>query len=34
MSGTATTPERETKEQTDVKRQPPYHVILHNDDDH
>src|SRR5881227_970585 len=34
MSGTATTPERETKEQPDVKRQPPYHVILHNDDDH
>ena len=34
MSGTATTPEKETKEQTEVKRQPPYNVILHNDDDH
>ena len=34
MSGTATTPEKETKEQPEVKRQPPYNVILHNDDDH
>jgi len=34
MSGTATTPEHETKEKTEVKRQPPYNVILHNDDDH
>jgi ATP-dependent Clp protease adaptor protein ClpS len=34
MSGTATTPERKTKEQEKVKRQPPYNVILHNDDDH
>lgn len=34
MSGTATTPERETKEQHETKRQPPYNVILHNDDDH
>ena len=34
MSGTTTTPERKTKEQTKVKRQPPYHVILHDDDDH
>lgn len=34
MSGTTTTPERKTKEKTQVKRQPPYNVILHNDDDH
>src|SRR5205085_8616089 len=34
MSGTATTPERKTKEKVEVKRQPPYNVILHNDDDH
>ena len=34
MSGTATTPEVETKEHVEVKRQPPYNVILHNDDDH
>jgi ATP-dependent Clp protease adaptor protein ClpS len=34
MSGTATTPERKTKERSDIKRQPPYNVILHNDDDH
>jgi ATP-dependent Clp protease adaptor protein ClpS len=34
MSGTATTPERKTKEEVEVKRQPPYNVILHNDDDH
>ena len=34
MSGTATTPERKTKEKKEVKRQPPYNVILHNDDDH
>ena len=34
MSGTATTPEVETKEKVEVKRQPPYNVILHNDDDH
>ncbi|WP_020468419.1 ATP-dependent Clp protease adaptor ClpS [Zavarzinella formosa] len=34
MSGTTTTPERKTKEQTKVKKQPPYNVILHDDDDH
>lgn len=34
MSGTATTPERKTKGKKEVKRQPPYNVILHNDDDH
>ena len=34
MNGTTTTPERRTKEKTKVKVQPPYHVILHNDDDH
>jgi len=33
MSGTAT-PELETKEKRQTKRQPPYNVILHNDDDH
>jgi ATP-dependent Clp protease adaptor protein ClpS len=35
MSGTtATTPERKTKEEHEVQKQPPYNVILHNDDDH
>jgi ATP-dependent Clp protease adaptor protein ClpS len=34
MSGTATTPEKKTKEKAETKRQPPYNVILHNDDDH
>jgi ATP-dependent Clp protease adaptor protein ClpS len=34
MSGTVTTPETATKENTEVKKQPPYNVILHNDDDH
>jgi len=32
MSQPATLPEQETEQQT--KRQPPYHVILMNDDDH
>ena len=32
--GTATTPEKKTKEKTDVQKQPPYNVILHDDDDH
>jgi ATP-dependent Clp protease adaptor protein ClpS len=34
MSGTATTPEKETKDKPEVQKQPPYNVILHNDDDH
>ena len=34
MSGTATTPETKTKPRPKVQRQPPYNVILHNDDDH
>ena len=35
MSGTTTTtPERKTKEDQELKKQPPYNVILHNDDDH
>src|ERR1051326_2921723 len=32
MSETITLPEEQTEER--VKRQPPYHVILLNDDDH
>jgi ATP-dependent Clp protease adaptor protein ClpS len=32
MSDTITLPEEKTEEK--VKRQPPYHVILLNDDDH
>lgn len=32
MSDTITLPEEKTQEKT--KRQPPYHVILLNDDDH
>ena len=34
MSDTATLPEVATKDREKVLRQPPYHVILHNDDDH
>jgi ATP-dependent Clp protease adaptor protein ClpS len=34
MSGTVTTPERKTQEERELQKQPPYHVILHNDDDH
>lgn len=34
MSDTATLPEVETEEEQRTKRQPPYHVILLNDDDH
>ena len=33
MSGTAT-PDLETRSKRATKRQPPYNVILHNDDDH
>jgi len=33
-SGPATLPEVETQEDQQTKRQPPYHVILLNDDDH
>jgi ATP-dependent Clp protease adaptor protein ClpS len=36
MSDTITLPEttRKAKEKDEVKKQPPYHVILWNDDDH
>lgn len=36
MSDTTTLPdiEQEVEEKEKVKRQPPYNVILHNDDDH
>jgi ATP-dependent Clp protease adaptor protein ClpS len=34
MSETITIPEKATKKQDKVKKQPPYHVILLNDDDH
>lgn len=36
MADTTTLPdvEREVEEKEKVKRQPPYNVILHNDDDH
>jgi ATP-dependent Clp protease adaptor protein ClpS len=36
MSGPATLPEPqvEPREREEVRRQPPYHVILINDDDH
>lgn len=34
MSNTATLPEIETEQQEKTKRQPPYHVVLLNDDDH
>ena len=36
MSGPVTLPETETETQTEQKtrRQPPYHVVLVNDDDH
>jgi ATP-dependent Clp protease adaptor protein ClpS len=32
--GTTAVPERATKERQQTKRQPPYNVILHDDDDH
>jgi ATP-dependent Clp protease adaptor protein ClpS len=34
MAGTAPLPETETREDQQTRRQPPYHVILLNDDDH
>lgn len=34
MSDTITLPEEQTESQQSTKRQPPYHVILLNDDDH
>lgn len=34
MSGTTTLPEADVEEEQKTKRQPPYHVILMNDDDH
>ena len=34
MGQTATHPETEVQEEQRTKRQPPYHVVLLNDDDH
>src|SRR5262249_23701618 len=34
MSDTATLPEQTTDTDESVQRQPPYHVLLLNDDDH
>jgi ATP-dependent Clp protease adaptor protein ClpS len=34
MSETITIPRKEVREEEKVKRQPPYNVILLNDDDH
>jgi len=34
MTDTITLPEKKEKEEQKTKRQPPYNVILHNDDDH
>jgi ATP-dependent Clp protease adaptor protein ClpS len=34
MAETTVTPKRATKDKTDIRRQPPYNVILLNDDDH
>jgi ATP-dependent Clp protease adaptor protein ClpS len=34
MSDTVVLPSRKTQEDTELKKQPPYHVILLNDDDH
>lgn len=34
MSGPATLPDAETQAEQRTRRQPPYHVILLNDDDH
>lgn len=34
MSETTTIPEKKVKQKDQTKKQPPYHVILLNDDDH
>lgn len=34
MAGPATLPETEVEQEQRTKRQPPYHVVLLNDDDH
>lgn len=34
MSGTTTYPDTEIEQEQKTRRQPPYHVILLNDDDH
>ena len=34
MSGRPTLPETDVEQEQQTKRQPPYHVILLNDDDH
>jgi ATP-dependent Clp protease adaptor protein ClpS len=34
MTDTITIPEKKTKEREQVKKQPPFHVILLNDSDH
>src|SRR3954451_9759317 len=34
MTDTITLPEKKEKEEQKTKRQPPYNVVLHNDDDH
>jgi len=34
MTDTITLPEKKEKEEQKTKRQPPYNVVLHNDNDH
>ena len=34
MSGTTTVPDTDVEQEQETRRQPPYHVILFNDDDH
>lgn len=34
MSGTSTLPDTDVSEEQKTRKQPPYHVILLNDDDH